>query len=634
MLFSLYPQLHNQDPSKHSPLKPVTPIPIETDYGLRGMHDFDSARHWLTNSASRPPNTGVQSPLFSWQSSWWWWEILALVACIASAVGLVVLLKLINNTTLQQWFLPIQPNSVISILTTISKTAMLVPAASCLNQLKWHYFSNGPRKLIDLEHFDAASRGPWGSFVLIFQLSNPFKAYLALGLAVLTVLALTIDVSAQQLLAFPINETEVKGSSIEMGYANQYISKMGYANHYISKSNGLKFENQDLNAKLVPLQYTLLNSLRGSEYETYYTCPQQATRCLWDDSTTLGVCSSWNKAHIASDSCSMMQSSDNRYANCWYTLSNQHSGNTAMANELYPYAVNLSFRVPSVDTDSGNKVFLSGFIPGPYETNIEFGEFYALKTLNTTMEFPSEAGFEPPVAEAFYASFWWCSQRFQGITATSQGVRFENVTSERLIFSHWDSSFYYLFTESSGLNYTIDVAAYDVIPLYLKALLESEAFNEPFYPVIDGTKHILSVGRVLYQADLSNMTNSLASTLTNIIRSIHFDENSNVISVPGKAFYNETYIHVRWIWIIIPLLETALITLLFTLTIIVTSKEPLLKDSVLAYLSTPIRDDTGCDTRLSMTRNTTQQALDDQFGDMRLILKPDERGQLVFFRGG
>lgn len=189
-------------------------------------------------SGAKFPSPSVDIPFAGWQSLWWWWwwEILALVICIGATVGLIVLLKSIDGIPLRQWLLFIQPNSTISILTTASKTAMLVPAASCLSQLKWRHFSRRPQRLTDLQLFDSASRGPWGSVLFLFQLPRSFTAFLGVGLAVLTVVALGIDPSAQQILAFPIQETEITTKPIVMGRADAYTSR-SYAATLQSRCN-------------------------------------------------------------------------------------------------------------------------------------------------------------------------------------------------------------------------------------------------------------------------------------------------------------------------------------------------------------------------------------------------------------
>lgn len=327
------------------------------------------------------------------------------------------------------------------------------------------------------------------------------------------------------------------------------------------------------------------------------------------------------------------------YASCKYTLSNEDSGNAEMARGLYPTNINLTFRVPSLDVNSGNKVFESHFIPGPDAARTELGEFFALKAPENITSFQSQEDFEAPDAEAFYASFWWCSQTLQGITAGSQGVNVKNTSWQRLIQTNGHIGapefFYTYITEPSGLNYTIEGWSYESLPPYISDILGAQAFDQFYDSSTElGGSHskVLAVGALLYETHLENITESLAGTLTNIIRSTSFDENANATNIDGKAFFNEVYIQVRWVWLLVPLLETALITLLLALSIFTTLKEPLIKDNVLAYLSTTVEGHTGSESELLMTPWTTERALNDQAEDMIVKLEPDEQGQLRFFR--
>lgn len=158
-------------------------------------------------------------------SSWWWWEILAMILSLVSMSLLAFLLSKINGTPLAAWDLPIVPQSLIAILTTVGKTALLVPVASCISQLKWRHFSEKPRKLIDFQLFDDASRGPWGSTLFVWHLGIRARLLVALGFALVTVLALGIDPSTQQIIALPVKESPLKNVSVTLGIADFYYSK-------------------------------------------------------------------------------------------------------------------------------------------------------------------------------------------------------------------------------------------------------------------------------------------------------------------------------------------------------------------------------------------------------------------------
>lgn len=53
-------------------------------------------------------------------------------------------------------------------LSLYSSPGHCLPAAEGISQLKWYWF-NEPQPLIDLDRFDTASRGPWGSLLLLFH---------------------------------------------------------------------------------------------------------------------------------------------------------------------------------------------------------------------------------------------------------------------------------------------------------------------------------------------------------------------------------------------------------------------------------------------------------------------------------
>jgi hypothetical protein len=72
-----------------------------------------------------------------------------------------------NNRPLPAWKLGLTLNSFISIFSVLSKASLLFPTAEALGQLKWNRFSAKPRKMIDFEIIDSASRGPFGAMFLL-----------------------------------------------------------------------------------------------------------------------------------------------------------------------------------------------------------------------------------------------------------------------------------------------------------------------------------------------------------------------------------------------------------------------------------------------------------------------------------
>ncbi|KAF6813054.1 hypothetical protein CPLU01_14747 [Colletotrichum plurivorum] len=122
-------------------------------------------------------------------------------------------------------------NSLIAIFTALFKASLIFPVAEGLGQLKWKWF-NRPQKLNDLVLFDNASRGPWGSLLLLVKvIPRPQRGYLAALGALITVAALAIDPFSQAI----VNH---KGCEIVANFGRATVSR---ANNY-STNGDLRFD--------------------------------------------------------------------------------------------------------------------------------------------------------------------------------------------------------------------------------------------------------------------------------------------------------------------------------------------------------------------------------------------------------
>lgn len=97
----------------------------------------------------------------------WWLEIAALFLCICAFVSTIVLLFFAHGKPLVDYPLFISLNASISILATITRVLLGFALGSCLGQWKWNWFKKRSDSLAIFESFEDASRGPWGSFILV-----------------------------------------------------------------------------------------------------------------------------------------------------------------------------------------------------------------------------------------------------------------------------------------------------------------------------------------------------------------------------------------------------------------------------------------------------------------------------------
>lgn len=111
-----------------------------------------------------------RSTLSRYLSDWWLMESLSWVICALSIIAIVIILRVYDQKRLPQWPLSITINTAVSVFATISQMAMLEPVTVSISQLKWIWFTKRAQQLSDFDAFDQASRGPWGSLLLIVRL--------------------------------------------------------------------------------------------------------------------------------------------------------------------------------------------------------------------------------------------------------------------------------------------------------------------------------------------------------------------------------------------------------------------------------------------------------------------------------
>lgn len=104
----------------------------------------------------------------------WTWEIVAMISNVASFIALTITLFIYDGKPVSHWNFPITLNTIVSILSTVSKTTLLFAVAEAMGQWKWILLSWEQRPVNEFERVDAASRGPWGSTKLLWPSPGMF----------------------------------------------------------------------------------------------------------------------------------------------------------------------------------------------------------------------------------------------------------------------------------------------------------------------------------------------------------------------------------------------------------------------------------------------------------------------------
>jgi hypothetical protein len=158
-----------------------------------------------------PPNLAerIEKRLYQYSISGniikrWLMEIISWVFSALCMAAIVIVLIILKDDPLTKWSLAEQTgltlNAYISILSKMAGAALIIPVSEALGQLKWSWFQQNSKQMWDFEIFDNASRGPWGSFLLLIRTKG--KALAALG-AMITLCMMALDPFFQQVVDFP-----------------------------------------------------------------------------------------------------------------------------------------------------------------------------------------------------------------------------------------------------------------------------------------------------------------------------------------------------------------------------------------------------------------------------------------------
>lgn len=136
-------------------------------------HDNMTAEAETTNTSryQRPEPSKKQDRMLVSHLKAWWPEIAWCLGAVAFFIGLIVFLQQYDKKEAPKWpdCITISINTVVAIIATMCRAMTVIPIAEGVSQLKWNSFARGQRPLEDLFFFDQASRGPWGSLMLLLK---------------------------------------------------------------------------------------------------------------------------------------------------------------------------------------------------------------------------------------------------------------------------------------------------------------------------------------------------------------------------------------------------------------------------------------------------------------------------------
>ncbi|KAI1413437.1 hypothetical protein F5Y13DRAFT_198748 [Hypoxylon sp. FL1857] len=349
--------MHIQIPSPTSAgLSPASPYsvrsnsPLVKDRNYVELDDFKldetgqsqqqySAHDPSSRPQSLPPRPSPASR--DENGGWWLFEIIAWVVSAIALAVIIIIIAVTDEKPLPQWPMNITLNSFVSFMSTLMKAALIIPVTESISQLKWVWFKKA-ESLEDIQTFDEASRGTWGSLKLLFKTKRLHLAKLG---AFITILTLGVDPFIQQVIVYPTRTIPATSRNASIPLA-------------------LEYSDYAFGAILATREPTLgmKSAINNGVYDTndhpqndFALTPQCATgNCTWPETYhSLAVCSKCaNTTSLIHKTCDDL----NGWVTCNYSLPNGMFFNGENRGWLY---MNASSGMPTVNFNDSQSTISS-----------------------------------------------------------------------------------------------------------------------------------------------------------------------------------------------------------------------------------------------------------------------------------
>ncbi|EMD93578.1 hypothetical protein COCC4DRAFT_191454 [Bipolaris maydis ATCC 48331] len=535
----------------------------------------------------------------------WLFEILSVVTSAACMGAIIGILCYIDDRSLNKW-----PSglTIITVLSKIASAALILPISEAIGQLKWTWFNGKKsRDAFDFEIFDKASRGAWGSFMLLCRTKG--KSLAALG-ALLTVFLLAIDTFFQQVTDLPERWIVQGESSIPRSI--RYEPRVDGQFDSTWDTTEVAQLNPDLRRAMYPFFYdngtqpTVVGNTTQAEIPL--VCP--TSRCEWPSYETLAVCSACEDvSHMLEYACLRMKmdwirnstgpGTDSTWPNgtaCGYFLNatsnnpvlmsgfrleNGTIGETLLMRTL-PLATNpdmkplyggsINFKhiqYPILDALIVSS--LNGSVDNVYNKKLPVAQecvfSFCVKTLHSSYD---SGGYREDLEKTFFNSTsttWPWDVEY----ADDMGGTLIDFKSDIHILPPAPNGT----SNDFGIKNTTFVDFVSVLEeMFPSMITVLNATAPPFIKIRTSFTTQVMYRSVSYSPWLSpnNITRHIqrmAQAMTNVMRS---DAHSNKLII-GTAFARETYIAVHWPWMTFPLLMLLLSIVFLVATMYKTSRD-------------------------------------------------------------
>ncbi|PNP51314.1 hypothetical protein THARTR1_08071 [Trichoderma harzianum] len=486
-----------------------------------------------------------------WHSIAWKVEVSSWIASASCFIALVIALKVFDGHPLPQLKFGITPSAIVQILSTLGEFFLETSYSSGIGQLKW---LNALQKtpLADFHAIDEASRGAWGSVVLIASRRGGLVA--ALG-AFITIVALGIGTFVQQALNYDTIYTVSGTALIPIA---QYMNGVGTA----SIDSGGTIEGVD--SVLTSAPYLAFFNPPGTNFTATAHC--STGNCTWSSYQTLGFCNTCKNVtrQLKRDKIRIVpiELTDEAYETNVYTLPNGFGLTGIQPGEMNNQVdFSITNGVVNVSTTIAPERWDS--VAFPHNGSVLLSAFAVAAAPGTIPEQPDQTKFSPdemvgdmyaaPVA--FECMLQFCVRNMSAI--------FVNGTLRETVASVWTNETqgilpqyeHYTFRPPHSDEFRVLGATKDATADWLNFLLVGSAYSSDVdslgFAASSDLMRIVRITMNSSETGFPDLMDNLANSLSLSLRSASYQPSP----AHGKAFSPMSHAVVTWEWLILPAFE-------------------------------------------------------------------------------
>ncbi|KAJ8129133.1 hypothetical protein O1611_g4497 [Lasiodiplodia mahajangana] len=513
-------------------------------------------------------NTALR--LEQWVADYWIWELASWLLSTVFLASVIVTLSLHQNQPLPEWPFGITINALISILSSLSSSALIVVISSIMEQGGWVALLSAKRPLLQLELYDAASRGPLGSFSFLLQTR---LSRVSVG-PLIIIASLTTGPFIQQITSVHLTSEAVDTSTL---FALVNYPKLNIDDTPLDNPLSYPGIPSLVTAGFYQGLYfrgNLTDPLTRSSLQQRITC--STGNCTYPVFDSLAVCSAC--ANITDH---LTMTTDGNLAK--WSLPNGFSMNTS--TDSYPTIVSTGGKYHPLILHAGLPIVnITAIQPLVDNDNVFYGALAQECMLHWCVNRYASSVVRGVLSENVIDTVKYGYTIDADLLANDRYVFQTNYTSQgavktydKLSVSKWDSA---SLTAFIALTLTLTV------PNYSPA---GDNFSTQYIAEVAGPYSTFP-GIPL---DMVAAFEAMALSLTAAVRSYKHDE-GNLRTIRGQAFKTVSVLRVQWSWIALPAtLQTTSLCLLCYMAFSTSHQRlPVLKSSILpiVFFGARIRD--------------------------------------------